>query len=54
MTLAEYEAHWDNYWDLFIEGKQVEHWPQNDGHNDIRLKGEDFYRVVVIKPKPPA
>jgi hypothetical protein len=48
MTRAEYDANWDDYWTLIIEGKRVKHWMQDDGHNDILLEGERFYRPVKI------
>lgn len=31
-----------------IESKKILDWNTDDGHNELRLEGEDFYRVVVV------
>jgi hypothetical protein len=46
MTRAEYHATWGNrnaYKELGIVD-----WNTDDGNNDIRFKGEDFYRPVCF------
>jgi hypothetical protein len=49
MTREDENRMWREPWKHFIEGKQIHDWNMDDGHNQLKLVGEDFYRVVVIK-----
>ena len=53
MTRQEENELWENWGDMskrpLIEGKKPRLWNTSDGHNEIQLEGENFFRLVVIK-----
>jgi hypothetical protein len=48
MTREEEKALWRDYPNISILGVKVLDWNTDDGHNIMRLEGNDFYHAVVI------
>lgn len=49
MTQDEENALYDAPAPRYVEGKKILFWNTSDGHNAMRLEGEDFGRTVVIE-----